>query len=295
MLALLAAPVGAPGQLLEPSRPQLARKLCVSRAVDVKSVTCNLQCQALSIMSCPEACVCSEPTETSADLSVEMYPSDEYKGLLDRLFREVHEDRDVRALPTTALRLLPTTSAARAEVPQQSLGYYVRTWLCKDHQNKTDWECAGPSGKNINVVFSGHAVIEKALDAAQMKGKGVECVPKEQKYCDKMADYMVSTTHEAKSREEAETMMIAPGSKSEALCKKCFAPAPEVKDVPHPFSPKVGLYQGIPFLALGGASGNGVFTVERLDESFGSQDGLDAVKDMGFQGACFSRRSRGIP
>ena len=125
----------------------------------------------------------------------------------------------------------------------------LRTWLCKDHQNKTDWECAGPSGKNINVVFSGHAVIDKALDAARMKSKGVECLPKSKKYCDKMADFMVSTTHEAKSREEAENMMIAPGAKDEANCGKCFAPTPKAVDVPQPFSKQAGLYEGVPFLA----------------------------------------------
>ena len=173
----------------------------------------------------------------------------------------------------------------------------LRTWLCKDHQNKTDWECAGPSGKNINVIFSGHAVIDKALDAARMKSKGVECLPKSKKYCDKMADFMVSTTHEAKSRKEAEEMMIVPGAKDEANCGKCFAPTPKAIDSPQPFSKKAGIYEGVPFLALGGASGNGVFTAERLKESFGGDAGLEAVKEFGFQGLCFdvemTREDRG--
>ena len=216
------------------------------------------------------------------DLSLEMPSPEKYTALVDRLSKEVHEP----AVTSLDRRKLPTTMAA-AKVPSEALGYYLRTWLCKDHQNKTDWECAGPSGKNINVIFSGHAVIDKALDAARMKSKGVECLPKSKKYCDKMADFMVSTTHEAKSREEAEKMMIVPGAKDEANCGKCFAPTPKAIDSPQPFSKKAGLYEGVPFLALGGASGNGVFTAERLKESFGGDEGLAAVKEFGFQGLCF--------
>ena len=308
MLALVATLLGAPdaGAALEPSQP-LPRRACISTAVETKSVQCNQDCNADGAQ-CPLACVCSEPTETSADLSLEMPSPERYTALVDRFSDEAHEP----TVTSLDRRKLPATMAA-AKVPSEALGYCefglsprppqprhtrthprrparvadLRTWLCKDHQNKTDWECAGPSGKNINVVFSGHAVIDKALDAARMKSKGVECLPKSKKYCDKMADFMVSTTHEAKSREEAENMMIAPGAKDEANCGKCFAPTPKAEDVPQPFSKKAGLYEGVPFLALGGASGNGVFTADRLRESFGGDAGLEAVKEFGFQGLCF--------
>lgn len=304
MLALVATLVGALDHSLEPSQ-QLRRRVCISTAVETKSVQCNQDCNA-DAAQCPRACVCSEPTETSVDLSLEMPSPEKYTALVDRLSKEVHEP----AVTSLDRRKLPTTMAA-AKVPSEALGYCelghspahqpgahaltqirardtdLRTWLCKDHQNKTDWECAGPSGKNINVIFSGHAVIDKALDAARMKSKGVECLPKSKKYCDKMADFMVSTTHEAKSREEAEKMMIVPGAKDEANCGKCFAPTPKAIDSPQPFSKKAGLYEGVPFLALGGASGNGVFTAERLKESFGGDEGLAAVKEFGFQGLCF--------
>lgn len=283
MLALVATTLlGAPDAraALEPSQP-LPCRACISTAVETKSVQCNQDCNADGAQ-CPRACVCSEPTETSVDLSLVMPSPERYTALVDRFSDEAREP----TVTSLDRRKLPTTTAA-AKVPSEALGYYLRTWLCKDHQNKTDWECAGPSGKNINVVFSGHAVIDKALDAARMKSKGVECLPKSKKYCDKMADFMVSTTHEAKSREEAEKMMIAPGAKDEANCGKCFAPTPKAVDVPQPFSKKAGLYQGVPFLALGGASGNGVFTADRLRESFGGDEGLEAVKEFGFQGLCF--------
>ena len=115
--------LGASDHSLEPN--QLPRRVCISTAVETKSVQCNQDCNVDAAQSkCPMACVCSKPTETSVDLSLEMPSPEMYSGLIDKLFKEVHEDRDVKELPITALdrRKLPTTEAA-AKVPKEALGY----------------------------------------------------------------------------------------------------------------------------------------------------------------------------
>ena len=48
-------------------------------------------------------------------------------------------------------------------------------------------------------------------------------------------------------------------------------------DSSHPYAPSSGIYSGVPFLGIGGATGNGIMTVEVLD-SFTSH-GLAAIKD----------------
>ena len=43
-------------------------------------------------------------------------------------------------------------------------------------------------------------------------------------------------------------------------------------DSKHPYAQSAGIYSGVPFLGIGGATGNGIITVEVLD-SFGMIDG----------------------
>ena len=117
MLALsIATLLGAPDHSLEPSQ-QLPRRVCISTTVETKSVQCNQDCNA-DAAQCPHACVCSEPTETSVDLSLEMPSPERYTALVDRLFKEVHEP----TVTSLDRRKLPTTMAA-AKVPSEALGY----------------------------------------------------------------------------------------------------------------------------------------------------------------------------
>ena len=123
MLSILATLSGADslwsGHSLEPSQ-QLRRRVCISTAVETKSVQCNQDCNADAAHSkaCPLACVCSEPTETSVDLSLEMPSPEKYTALVDRLFKEVHEP----VVTSLDRRKLPTTMAA-AKVPSEARGY----------------------------------------------------------------------------------------------------------------------------------------------------------------------------
>lgn len=118
MLALVATLLGAPdaGAALEPSQP-LPRRACISTAVETKSVQCNQDCNADGAQ-CPLACVCSEPTETSADLSLEMPSPERYTALVDRFSDEAHEP----TVTSLDRRKLPATMAA-AKVPSEALGY----------------------------------------------------------------------------------------------------------------------------------------------------------------------------
>ena len=77
------------------------------------------------------------------------------------------------------------------------------------------------------------------------------------------------------------------------MCKRCFDPDTDAKEgnVSHPYSPKAGLYSGVPFLGIGGATGNGMITVEALDAFSGH--GLAMIKDAGFQGVSFDMEMTG--
>lgn len=119
MLALVATLLGAPdapGAALEPSQP-LPRRACISTAVETKSVQCNQDCNADGAQ-CPRACVCSEPTETTVDLSLEMPSPERYTALVDR-FSDKAREPTVTSLDRRKL----STTAAAAKVPSEALGY----------------------------------------------------------------------------------------------------------------------------------------------------------------------------
>ena len=86
-----------------------------------------------------------------------------------------------------------------------------------------------------------------------------------------------------------------PRGQTETQCKDCFNdelnitlpkkdPLPLAKRL-HPFSREAKLHEGLQFLSLGGATGDGSFTVGRLAGFF--DGGLEAVKEAGFDGICF--------
>ena len=269
-------------------------RLCLSRAVEIRTATCNVVCN-LPKLECPSACVCS-PTmhRPTTNLSLAM-PSDEYARLVERMDPEewilatvtssLNRKAPVAALPGKRLPMLAT-------LPSEMLGYYSKTWDCK--MNASALPCTGPSPskKNVNVVFSGFSTIKKALAEALDKGGGPggACAKKEMNYCDKMAEFMVSSSKEASTVAEAKKKMIEPGNANEQYCRKCYAPEKAQKVVPHPFSQRAGMYKGVQFLGLGGASDDGVMSKLKMADFWGegyAQVGIEAIKDAGFQGVCF--------
>jgi hypothetical protein len=200
--------------------------------------------------------------------------------------------REAELPAVSAARLAdPISPASAVGLPDDMHGFWMKTWACKD-QPKKAWACAGPKGKNVNVVFSGFADIERALDAALFKdGDGpAVCTDTDKTWCTSQADFMVSTTHEAKTQKEALKMLCKkPGFE---MCKRCFEPDDDLpSDSSHPYAPSAGLYSGVPFLGIGGATGNGIMTVEVL-ESF-TNHALAAIKDAGFEGVAFDMEMTG--
>ena len=293
VLAVVFAAVALQGPSRDVLVPVQYGKLCLSRAVDVRTATCNVACNSPKL-ECPTACVCS-PTmhRPSTNLSLAM-PSDEYVRLVERMDPEEWTLATVsstlnRKSPAAAGKQLPML----ATLPSEMLGFYSKTWDCK--RNSSALPCTGPSpkAKNINVVFSGFSSIKRALAEALDKGSG-GCAKKEMAYCDKMAGFMVSSSKVAKTIAEAKKMMLEPGSPNEQYCKKCYSPEKSQEEKPHPLSQRAGMYQGVQFLGLGGASDDGVMSKLKMADFWGegyAQVGIEAIKDAGFQGVCFDIES----
>ena len=278
-----------------PGIPVPYGRLCLSSAVDVKTATCNIVCN-LPKSECPAACSCSSTMHRpTTNLSLAM-PSDEYTRLVEHI--DTEEEWLAESATSSLTQKAPDATAERraplAHLPNEMIGYYSKTWDCK--MNASSLPCAGPNPKkNINVVFSGFSSIKKALAEALDKGAG-GCAPKDMKFCDKTADYMVSVSGEFKTVAAAKEKMIDPDFENKAgvataqYCKKCYAPEKGQADKPHPFSRKAGLYQGVQFLCLGGASDDGVMTKLKMADFWGegyAKVGIEAIKDAGFQGVCF--------
>ena len=94
----------------------------------------------------------------------------------------------------------------------------LKTWACKDRSQAA---CKGPDEQNINVIFSGYSALAKALPAALNEEKGAVCTDADQKWCDAQVEFMVTTTHVAKSKKEAIKMALEPGNFLEPKCKPC--------------------------------------------------------------------------
>jgi hypothetical protein len=237
---------------------------------------------------CADECLCQKAT-VSADLSRGL-PASEFRELVAKMRKFSPRKATIPAV--SASRLSDSVAEGEAAtLPEEMQGFWMKTWACKD-QPKKSWECAGPSSKNINVVFSGYSDIANAIDSALFKDSAaITCTDTDKSWCISQADFMVTTTKEAKTQEEALKMICKkPGFE---ICKRCFDPDLDTKDgnVSHPYSPKAGLYSGVPFLGIGGATGNGMITVEALDAFTGH--GLAMIKDAGFQGVSFDMELTG--
>ena len=275
----LAAAKSVPGQ---------PERLCVSTATNIKTVTCNVGCNSNLLHACPKACLCQKVHDVTMNVSRGM-PAREFRELMAKL------PKRSRKLPTisTARNVVsePIVPVAAPALPDEMHGFWMKTWACKD-QPKKSWACAGPKSKNINVVFSGYADISNALDSALFKDSAaVVCTDTDKSWCLSQADFMVSTTHEAKTQGEAIKKLCKKAGFE--MCKRCFEPDTDVKEgnVSHPYSPSAGLYSGVPFLGIGGATGNGMMTVEVLDTF--TAHGLATIKDAGFQGVAFDMEMTG--
>ena len=261
-------------------------QLCLSTAMNIRTAACNVGCNSNQLHACPTSCLCTAANITASDVSRSM-DSGTFRQLMGKLPK-----REPQLPAVSAARLAdPIAPASPVGLPDEMHGYWMKTWACKD-QPKKAWACAGPKSKNINVVFSGFADIELALNAALFKdGDGpAVCTDTDKAWCLSQADFMVSTTHEAKT--QAEALKIICKKAGFEMCKRCFEPDDDLpSNSTHPYSPSAGLYSGVPFLGIGGATGNGIITVEVLD-SFTS-DGLAAIKDAGFQGVAFDMEMTG--
>ena len=160
--------------------------------------------------------------------------------------------------------------------------------------------CSGPDRKNINVIFSGAASLEKALSSAlQQQAKALEhaddhtaCAPRDERMCNRLVKDRQG--NEGMSREDAILAVTAPGQYTEEQCKMCFISdlnitvasdeAPSEALFSRPFSREAGLHRGLQFLAVGGATEKSKFSVDLLRAAL---DQVDAVKAAGFDGVCF--------
>merc|ERR1719352_713029 len=130
--------------LLTPARlvPSHPGRLCLSTATNIRTVTCNVGCNSNQLHACPRACLCTAANIT-ADVS---------RGMDSGAFRQ----------------LMGKLPKREPKLPDDMTGFWMKTWACKD-QPKKSWACAGPKSKNLNVVFSGYASIEQALNSALFK------------------------------------------------------------------------------------------------------------------------------
>jgi len=279
--------------------------VCISTAVQMKTAQCNLDCNAKG-RQCPGECLCAPAKASNLELSFGM-PSDSFASLVSLSANGVVSKYNASAHKTAALhRKAPeghhhvaanagqmAVSHARAKLPKDIVGSYMKTWSCKDRSNPT---CKGPAEQNINVVFSGYSALAKAMTAAlnEEVDQAAVCTDSDLKWCDSQVDFMVTTTKVAKDRDEAIKMALKPDSFLQPKCTPCYAPkernSTDASAAAPMFSAKAGLYQGLQFLSVGGANRNGLINAQRL-EDYSTSEGLDQIKAAGFEGVCFDVES----
>jgi len=279
--------------------------VCISTAVQMKTAQCNLDCNAKG-RQCPGECLCAPAKASNLELSFGM-PSDSFASLVSLSANGVVSKYNASAHKTAALhRKAPeghhhvaanagqmAVSHARAKLPKDIVGSYMKTWSCKDRSNPT---CKGPAEQNINVVFSGYSALAKAMTAAlnEEVDQAAVCTDSDLKWCDSQVDFMVTTTKLAKDRDEAIKMALKPDSFLQPKCTPCYAPkernSTDASAAAPMFSAKAGLYQGLQFLSVGGANRNGLINAQRL-EDYSTSEGLDQIKAAGFEGVCFDVES----
>lgn len=286
---LLSASSGAPRQPglgpTAPHRPDvlgpqdldilrsIARRfVCVSKAPDLKSATCNKLCTEGSTR-CPKACSCTPTKDTTTDLTKGI-PSKEYKQLG---LKWVQKHPTPKPLKTNSSELARIKLSRKAVEPaalpegQELEGFYAKTWACR-----ADKAACQDESKNLHVVFSGYADINEALEAYAKKDGN--CTDDDKKWCDAQADFLI-TTGQAKTKEEAIQQVVAEGSATELMCRICLAPDP-------PDDGNAATKGGLRFLMLGGANMAGTISAMRLD-ALSAGDTLDKIRAAGFQGVGF--------
>ena len=293
MLSLLASATSAAARSTHALQPAPPSRVCLSTAVEIKTVECNLDCNTEGV-TCPAACVCSEAASSSVDLSLSM-PSSDFMRLVGTLGDEpqVPVMSLVRTLQASNMTMPATDDASDPEaalkrLPSDAVGFYMKTWSCLGNpprpQDLHTFPCVGPEHKAINVVFSGYATLEKAL-AAATPAAGDACKPSDKTYCDAQVASMVPW--QVPTKKEAIAQMTAPGSVWAATCQTCLDPpkqdASMEEAAKHPYSRSHGhpdLNHGLQFLSLGGANGGGLLNVDRF-KNF--EHDLPKVKAAGFQ------------
>jgi hypothetical protein len=208
---------------LQPPVPDPSAKpsgyLCVSTAVHIKTATCNLMCNG---RRCPEVCLCmrADVSAISTSLSSAM-PSDAFVKLASML--ESPDERlaahqvafDASAAPKATTPMV-RQGVPVAKLPNEMAGYYLKTWNLDSCKKPDSRICQGPDKKNINVLFSGEAILAKALSVAlkqQMKAleqtDGV-CSNPDKRFCNQQVHNMMPW--EAKTRQLAIEKVIAKGA-----------------------------------------------------------------------------------
>ena len=177
MLALVAGCSAAPHPILP---AQEGGKVCLSTSVELKTVTCNIDCNVDHYANnpdtqiCPEACVCASTVQAN-DLTGAL-PSDEFARLV-----AVASDRSAGANQVVRSQVTSSSFAAKAPAAvstpktgasspvalpndgEDLYGYYAKTWACKEPFLQSP-ACLGPPDRNIDVVFSGYGSIAAALE-----------------------------------------------------------------------------------------------------------------------------------
>ena len=161
---------------------------------------------------------------------------------------------------------------------------------------------ASPLALAVNVWFSGLGALGQALgDSGVLAGEAGGCLGKDEGYCERQvkanmpwgADKL-NGTEMKRAREDAIAKVLAPNGWNAARCNACLAEKGEETDEDRkaaahtypPYNTKLAFRQGVQFVALGGASGEGTITVGKL-KKFTDEDGAQLVKNAGFHGVCF--------
>ena len=284
MLALVAGCSAAPHPILP---AQEGGKVCLSTSVELKTVTCNIDCNVDHYANnpdtqiCPEACVCASTVQAN-DLTGAL-PSDEFARLV-----AVASDRSAGANQVVRSQVTSSSFAAKAPAAvstpktgasspvalpndgEDLYGYYAKTWACKEPFLQSP-ACLGPPDRNIDVVFSGYGSIAAALEAVMKQGD--RCSPEDKVWCEGQIAFLTDSTVPPLSLEEA-TKQVLSDAATEAKCNRCMGPKAKAKEE----------NKRLQFLTLGGANAEGMVTTAAMDAV---EAGLEDVKAAGFDGICF--------
>jgi hypothetical protein len=161
-------------------------------------------------------------------------------------------------------------------IPEELTGYYLKAWNLEScRPGSAPKACSGLERKNMNVVFSGAASLERALSLAlQQQAKALvhadACAPRDKRMCDRFVkDKQVNG---GTSREDAILEVTKAGEYTESQCKLCFLAELNITVASdeasgealfsRPFSRDAALHRGLQFLAVGGATDKSKFSAD---------------------------------